>query len=158
MFRKWLFSGLMMLLAAVLVSLVIRGRQQEKKAAAAAKFVEIVKQYKPTAMLVIAPADLEIVQPPGNVLHQGPPKLELFAIRNTGKSAYSNPELDIVYLGRGEKILEKTTRKIDKVISPGQEITIEGATGDAAPEGTIRITLKIRSAEIATEAPDSTRK
>ena len=145
MFRRSLFLGLMVLLGAVLVSLVVQGRRQEKKKAAT-RVVEVVKQFKPTPTVVIAPQDLEII---------GPDNPARFAIRNHGTVSYSNPEVEAVYLGKDGRVLQNQTVKIDKVIPPGQEISIENAVSGKIPEGTKRTLLKIRSAELCTDCKKS---
>jgi len=143
MFRKSIFLGLMVLLGAVMVALVVQGRRQEQKQAAA-KVYEVVKQFKPTATRVIAPQDLEIVPSDGAAR---------FTIRNHGTVTYSNPEVEFVYLGQNGRVLQSQTVKIDKVISPGQEVTIENMGSDKIPEETRRTQLKIRSAELV--SPDT---
>lgn len=145
MFRKSLFLGLMLLLGAALVSLVVQGRRQEKKQAAT-RIVEVVKQFKPTPTRVIAPQDLEIV---------GPDNPARFAIRNHGTVTYRNSEVEFVYLGRDGRVLENRTVKIDKMIPPGQEVSVENAASDKIPEGSKRTLLKIRSAELVSPATSS---
>jgi len=145
MFRKSLFLGLTVLLGAVLVSLVIQGRRQEQKQAAT-KVFEVVKQFKPTPTRVIAPQDLEIVRPEDSVQ---------FTIRNHGTVAYSNPEVEFIYMGKDGRVLENQTVKIGKVIPPGQEVSIENAGSDKVPRETRRTLLKIRSAELISPAGSS---
>ena len=147
MFRKSLFLGLMALLGAVLVSLIVQGRRQEKKQAAT-RVVEIVKQFKPTPTIIIAPQDLEIVI-------VSPDNPARFAIRNQGAVTYSNPEVEFAYLGRDGRVLQNQTVKIDKVIPPGQEVSVENAVSGRIPEGTKRTLLKIRSAELCADCKKS---
>jgi hypothetical protein len=144
MFRKYLFSGLMLALVAVIVTLVLKGRQQEKRQAAA-RVVEILKQYKPTATRIIAPDDLELVLPGGETGSAAPSR---FSIRNRGKVTYANPEIDFVYLGKGDKPIETRTMKVEKAVPPGEEVPVGTSEPQPAPEGTRRVTVRIRSAEI----------
>ena len=138
MFRKYLFLGLMLMLGAVLISLIVQGRRQEKKQAAM-RVVEVVKQYKPTPMRIVAPHDLQAMNPNGAAP---------FAIRNNGTVMYSNPELEFEYLWKDGGVLIRQTVTIEKAIPPGQEISIENAAPESVPEGTQRTVVKVRSAEI----------
>jgi hypothetical protein len=136
MFRRSLFIGLTLMLAAVLVSLVIKGRQAEKRAAAAAaanRVVEVVKQYKPTPTRIIAPQDLEVTQPPQSPI-----------VRNLGKVAYTNPELEITF-SRDGKELSTEKQKFEKTIQPGEAVPIELAD---LPDGVKPSRIRVRSAEI----------
>ena len=135
MFRRSLFIGLTVMLAAVLVSLVIKGRQQEKKAAAAAaasRVIEVVKQYKPTPTRIIAPQDLvvETSQPP--------------VIRNTGKISYANLELEITFSRRNTEVGSEKLR-MEKTIQPGETVPIDLPD---RPDGTKPSRIRIRSAEV----------
>jgi hypothetical protein len=135
MFRRSLFIGLTVMLAAVLVSLVIKGRQQEKKnaaAAAASRVIEVVKQYKPTPTRVIAPQDL-VVEP------SQPP-----VVRNNGKIPYTNPELEITF-SKGNTEVSTEKRKIDKTIQPGETVPIDVPE---MPGGTKASRIRVRSAEV----------
>jgi hypothetical protein len=137
MFRRSLFIGLTVMLAAVLVALVIKGRQAEKRAAAAAaasRVVEVVKQYKPTPTRVIAPQDLQVVAQPSQPM----------AIRNNGKSAYNNAEVEIVFVKGGTEVSTER-RKLEKTIAPGEVVPIE--VGEM-PDGAKLSRIRIRSAEI----------
>ena len=145
MFRRSLFLGLMVLLGAVLVALVVQGRRQEKKEAST-RVVEVVKQFKPTPTIVIAPQDLEIV---------GSENPARFAIRNHGTVTYSNPEIEVEYLAGDGRVLQNETVKIEKVIPPGQEIPVENAISVKAPERTRRTLLKIHSAELSIDCKES---
>jgi hypothetical protein len=145
MFRRSLFLGLMVLLGAVLVSLVVQGRRQEKKEVAT-RVVEVVKQFKPTPTVVIAPLDLQII---------GSDNIVRFAIRNQGTMTYNNPEVEIVYLTGDGRVLKSEIVKIDKVIPPGQEIPVENAVSGKAPERTRRTLLKLHSAELCTDCKKS---
>ena len=145
MFRKSIFLGLMVLLGAALISLVVQGRRQEQKQAATRVF-EVIKRFKPTPTRVIAPQDLEIVRSDSAAR---------FAIRNHGTTTYSNPEVEFVYLGKDGRVLQNQTVKIDKVIPPGQEVSLENAGSGNVPEGTMRTLLKIRSADFVSPATSS---
>jgi hypothetical protein len=137
MFRRSLFLGLTVMLAAVLVSLVIKGRQQEKKVAAdaaASRVTEVVKQYKPTPTRVIAPHDLVVV-----VETSQPP-----VVRNIGKIPYTNPELEITF-SRGKKETSTEKLRIEKTIQPGEAIPI--GVPDL-PDGTKASRIRVRSAEV----------
>ena len=145
MFRKSLFLGLMVLLAAVLVALVVQGRRQEKKEASA-RVVEVVKQFKPTATIVIAPQDLEIV---------GSDNPVRFSIRNNGTVTYSNPEIEVEYLAGDGRVLQNEAVRIEKVIPPGQEILLENAVSGKAPGKTRHTLLRIRNAELCADCKKS---
>jgi hypothetical protein len=135
MFRKSLFIGLTVMLAAVLVSLAIKGRQQEKKnaaAAAASRVIEVVKQYKPTAMRVIAPQDL-VVEP------SQPP-----VVRNTGKVPYANPEVEFTF-SKGNTEVSTEKRKIDRTIQPGETLPLDVPD---RPAETTALRIRVRSAEV----------
>jgi hypothetical protein len=135
MFRRSLFIGLTVMLAAVLVSLVIKGRQQEKRAAAtaaASRVTEVVKQYKPTPTRVIAPQELVVET-------SSPP-----VVRNTGKIPYTNPELEITF-SRGNTEVSTERRKIEKTIQPGEAIPIDMPN---LPGGTKASRIRVRSAEV----------
>lgn len=135
----------MVLLGAVLVSLVVQGRRQEKKEAST-RVVEVVKQFKPTPTIVIAPQDLEII---------GSDNPARFAILNHGTVTYSNPEVEVAYLAGDGRVLQNEIVKIDKVIPPGQEIPVENAVSGKVPERTRRTLLKIHSAELCTDCKKS---
>jgi len=157
MFRKTLFWGLTLMLVAVLVSLVIRSRREEKKQAPAV--VEVVQESKPTATRVLSPLELVIVEAKmelAGVDGKPPTKDQSTAtahhqvvVRNDGPAGYSNVQLKLTYLGRGEKILESKTYVVAKPIPPGQTVSLGDISIEGVPAAATHCTARILYADLA---------
>jgi hypothetical protein len=162
MLRKYLFSGLMILLCAVLVSLVIRGRRQEKKLAAQ-RVTEVVKEYKTTGTRIIAPADLIVIT--GKTAAEN---ASIFpasvSIRNAGQTGYKNPAIEVSLIGANNKILFSESMPVEASIAPGQEISVNPASLETIQEKLNAAQLdasrikasfrfRVRSAELVKSSP-----
>jgi len=158
MFRKSLFVGLTLMLAAVLVYLVIQGRRQEKQQQATLRPVEIVQESTPSLTRVIGPDDLEIVDlktefgPSGE---QADPSstttlsaVHRLTIRSNSKIAYHSLGLKLSYFGRGDKLLETRTVPAAEIVQPGQARALGEIREDKIPAGTLKCRAAIAYADL----------
>jgi hypothetical protein len=156
MFRRSLFLGLTVLLAAVLITLVIKGRRQEINQAKASRIVEVVKEFKPSATRVMAPPDLGVIW---RVEGQGgASQPESCVIRNHGTTAYANPDLQVALIASDGRVLAQQTMRIDAAIQPGQEVIVQPSVIDPALKAVrtqlagktvAKPAVRIRSAELS---------
>jgi len=161
MFRKSLFLGLTMMLAAVLVYLVIEGRRREKQQSTV-RPVEVVRESTPSRTRVIGPGDLEIVESKTELATSGaqigqpvskssPAAITAthrITIRSNARIAYRNLALKFSYLGRGEKVLETRTVPVAEFIQPGQARALAEIKEESLPAGTLKCLATIAYADI----------
>ena len=158
MFRKSLFLGLTMMLAAVLAYLVIQGRRQEKQQQTTSRPVEIVRESPPSLTRVIAPADIGIIESkmelgaPGARARQlapaGVTATHHFVVGNNGRSAYHSFVLKLFYIGHQEEVLETRMVPVAEVLQPGQARSIAEIKVENVPAGATKCTAKIASADL----------
>ncbi len=158
MFRRSLFLGLTLMLAAVLVFLVIQGRRQEKLRQSTPRTVEVLRQSTPSLTRVIAPDDLDIVESKMELGASGTAKnqtqsggvtaIHRVVIRNNGRTAYHSLALQISYLGRGNKMIESRTVPAAELLQPGQARSIVDLKVENVPAGTLKCEVKIAYAEL----------
>jgi hypothetical protein len=135
MFRRSLFLGLTVMLAAVLGYLMWQGRNEEKKVVSP-RPKEIIREWKPTAIRAIAPLDIRVVTcrvrlgpTESSVSHRRAARTDAthdLEIRNAGASEYQNVVLRISYLGKGNRILESRNQLISQPLPPASNISVEG--------------------------------
>jgi hypothetical protein len=158
MFRKSLFLGLTMMLAAALVYLVIQGRRQEKQRQTTSRPVEIVRESPPSLTRVIAPDDIGIIE---SKMELGSPGAQAgpagsagvtathhFVIRNNGRTAYHSFVLKLSYIGHQEKVLETRMVPVAEMLQPGQVRSIAEIKVENVPAGATRCIAKIASADL----------
>ena len=158
MFRKSLFWGLTLMLAAVLLVLVVKGRKAEKLQQAASRPVEVVRTSPPSLTRVIAPDDVEIVESkmdletpelqPGQEAASGRTARHHLVIRDVGSIAYHNFGLKVVYVGRENRVLETKTVPVAELLQPGQARSISEVKVENVPSGTLKCDVKIAYADI----------
>jgi hypothetical protein len=152
MFRRMLFWGLTIMLAAVIVSLIVRSRGEEKRQAAAA--AEIVREFKPTATRVILPEDLSVVESRMELLpaaakgQSGLVAHHHVAVRNDGPMAYAGIRLEFTYLDRGSRILESKTCTVTKPIPPRQTVSLGDVQIEGVAAGAVSCRTKILYADL----------
>jgi hypothetical protein len=146
MFRKALFGGLTLMLAAVLVWLIIKGRQEEARQAAAPK--EIFKTAKSSATRVVAPNDLDAIDPSGSGRTPKAGTLGQVTIRNRGNSTYHNVMLKVSYLDGAGNVLDTKNRLVLDTIEPGQDFAVGEISAENAPKGTSRCSVSILYSEL----------
>ncbi len=135
MIRKSLFLGLTLVLIAALAALMIQGRRMEKEQPP--RQMEIVQQSKPTAIRVLEPQDMKIVQ--SKIQWEGDPQKPRTArheieIRNNGPVSYSGIQLRVTYLSGDGKALATRERYVAKDIPPGEVLRTDDITfGDLPP-------------------------
>ena len=152
MFRKALFGGLTVMLAAVLIRLIIQGRRQETRLAAATG--EIVKAARSSSTRVIAPKDLVVSlnQPPEG---SGQPVRSFgkVTIRNESNRTYRNVMLRLSFAGTDGKILGTRNHLVTDIIGPAQIFAAGEISPDGAPGGAARCEARILYSEFL--PPDS---
>ena len=158
MFRKSLFLGLTMMLAAVLVYLVIQGRRQEKQEQTTSRPVEIVRESPPSLTRVIAPDDIGIIESkmelgsPGAkavpAVSVGVTATHQFVVRNNGRTAYHSFVLKLSYVGQREKVLQTRMVPVAEGLKPGQERSITDIKVENVPAGASRCMAHIASADL----------
>ena len=158
MFRRSLFLGLTLMLAAVLVYLVVQGRRREKLQQTIPRVVEVVRESTPSLTRVIAPDDIDIVES-GMELETGAAKANprglsevtathTIVIRDTGRAAYHSLGLQISYIGRANKVLSTRIVPAAELLEPGQARSIEGLKVEHVPAETIKCKVRIAFAEL----------
>jgi hypothetical protein len=155
MFRKSLFLGLTMMLAAVLVYLVIQGRRQEKQQRTTSRPIEIVRESPPSLTRVIAPDDIGIIEskmelgsPGAQAGLAGVTATHHFVVGNNGRTAYHSFVLKLFYIGHGEKVLETRMVPVAEMLQPGQAHSIAEIKVENVPAGATRCMAKIASADL----------
>jgi hypothetical protein len=158
MFRKSLFLGLTMMLAAALVYLVIQGRRQEKRRRTTSRPVEIVRESPPSLTRVIAPDDIGIIESKmelgapgawaGQVAPAGVTATHHFVVGNNGRTAYHSFMLKLSYIGHQEKVLETRMLPVAEMLQPGQVRSIGEIKVDNVPAGAVKCIAKIASADL----------
>jgi hypothetical protein len=160
MSRKYLFWGLLVMLLAVLVYMIMQSREMEKQQAAAA--IGVVKSAQSTPTRAYSPQDLEIVDAAMDLSPAAPGAQEgrshaathELTIRNNGKVPYENILLDITYRGGdGKTLYTKTYMVADKIVVPGQSVSLSGIRIEGVPGGVKQSSIRIVYAEIAGSAP-----
>ena len=153
MIRKSLFWGLTLVLAAALISLVIRSRRLEKEQAQ--QMVEVVRESTPTLTRVFAPQDLQVTQAmmqlenePGNQPKAGAARHQI-EIRNNGTMSYSDIQLKFDYVGRDGKKLSSRTWLIQQKILPGTTLRVPEIVMRDIPASTADSKISITSADLA---------
>ena len=158
MFRRSLFLGLTVMLAAVLVYLVIQGRRQEKVQQTTSRPVEIVRESTPSLTRVLSPEDLDIVESKMELAAASPQAdpakpaavtaTHQFVLRNNGLAAYHGVGLKLSYLGRGNRVLETRTVPAAELLQPGQARALSELKVEHVPSGTVRCEAKIAYADL----------
>ncbi len=153
MIRKSLFWGLTLVLAAALISLVIRSRRLEKEQAQ--QMVEVVRESKPTPTRVFAPQDLQITQArmqledeSGNQPKGRAARHEI-EIRNSGKVPYFDIRLRFDYLSGNGKQVGTKTWVIRQKILPGATLNLPEILMTDVPGSTADFKVAITSADLA---------
>jgi hypothetical protein len=156
MIRKWLFLGLTLMLAAVVITLLIKGRQEEKnKQEAALHPVEVVRVSKPSLTRIIGPKEIVVSEQsldmsPAATSSGESSRMQYrhkLVLRNTGRLACRNLRIRIVYYGRGEKVLETTTKEMADTLPPGEQRSLEFVVEDL-PKGAIKADARVLSADL----------
>lgn len=164
MFRKSLFLGLTLMLAAVLAYLVIEGRRQEKRRQEVPKTVEIVRDSPPSLTRVIAPDDLEIVESRMEISEAAEGKgsapagsltaIHTFSIRHKGSTRYHSLALKIAYLNSdGSQIITRVV-PVSEAPAPGETRSIAGVKSEGIPVGAVKCEARIAYADLES-APTS---
>ncbi len=166
MFRKSLFWGLTLMLAAVLVVLVVKGRKAERMQQAASRPVEVVRTSPPSLTRVISPNDLQIVeskmdleapeaQPGQDAPSPGRTARHHLVIRDDGAISYRSFGLKVAYIGRENKVIETRTVPVPELLQPGQARSISEVKVENVPSGTVKCEVKVAYADIepTTEKP-----
>ncbi len=166
MFRKSLFFGLTLMLAAVLVYLVIQGRHRERLRQTNAQPVEVIRNSPPSLTRVIAPSDLEIVESKmelgtvaskqGQGAQPRPTASHRIVIRDDGSAAYHSFALKITYFGRSNKVLESRTVPVAEVLQPGQARSVSEVKVEDVPADTVRCEVTVAYADLE-PAPDKSK-
>jgi hypothetical protein len=154
-FRRYLFWGLTLMLAAVLASLVLQSRRREA-ARAKGSPPEIVRVAPATPTRIVRPADLELAEPRLELAAaaQGVRVAEYtVAVLNKGTVAYRDPMLELTCSDRAGRIVESRRHKLDGVIPPGKAFAAERVREESLPAGVARCTLAVLWAEIDHAAP-----
>lgn len=158
MFRKSLFFGLTLMLAAVLVYLVIQGRRREKLQQSTPRPVEVIRSSPPSLTRVIAPDDLHIVESkmeletpssqPGQESPQVHSARHHIVIRNDGSVAYHSIALRITYVGRANRILDTKTVPVADLLQPGQARSLADVEVENVPAGALKCEVAIAYADL----------
>jgi hypothetical protein len=158
MFRRSLFLGLTLMLAAVLVYLVIQGKRQEKVKQSTPHPVEIVRESTPSLTRVLSPEGLAIVESKMELVAGNPQAdpaepagitaTHRFLLRNSGRAAYHSVGLKLTYFGRGNKVLETRIVPAVEPMQPGQERSISELKVEHVPSGSVRCEAKIAYADL----------
>lgn len=155
MFRKYLFVGLLIMLATIVVWMILQTRQQEKLAAAAA--AGMVKSVQTTPTRVFSPDDLEIVEsamevsPAGGGQAAGPAMsaVHRIRVRNAGSTTYVRLMLEFAYLGNGGiELVTKRHLSGSIRLAPGQELALGPIGVDGIPRATVGCRPRIIWAEM----------
>jgi hypothetical protein len=153
MIRRSLFWGLTLVLAAALVSLIVRGRRLEKEQAQ--QMVEVVRESKATPTRVFAPQDLQIVQArmqlekdPGGKGRIRTAQHEI-EIRNNGSVPYSDIQLEFDYVSHTGKELATRMHLIPQRILPGATLSTTDILVTEIPASTADSKAVIISANLA---------
>lgn len=135
--RKYLFYGLTIVLASVFIFLAIQGHRVEKERMQQGS--EIVQQYTPTPIRVLAPSDLEIpaatmIREAGNdnTGQQGAVRHRI-EIQNSGLVSYCEIQLNLDYLDAGARVLVSMHHTIKERIPPGNTILSIDIPADKIP-------------------------
>jgi hypothetical protein len=145
MIRKSLFSGLTLVLAVALVTLIIRGRKLEKQRAV--QSVEVVQQSRPTATRVLMPRDLEVLNPTMQ-MESGHSALHGLEIRNSGRVPYNRIQLRFAYLDRDRRTVATKTHSVERVIASGASIKLTDISIEKFPSSAALIQVSIVYADI----------
>ena len=150
-FRRYLFWGLTLLLAAVLASLVMQSRRREARRAKGSP--EIVRVAPATPTRLVRPADLEIVDPRVEVTAAARAAEYTVAVLNKGTVSYRDLMLELTCSDRAGRVVESRRHKLDGVMLPGKGLAAERVREEALPAGAARCTLAVLWAEIDRAAP-----
>jgi hypothetical protein len=158
MFRKSLFLGLTMLLAAVLVYLVIQGRRHEKTRQTTPHPVEFVRESTPSFTRVISPDDLIVTESkmdlaPSEVRPEDHGQRRLTArhrviLRNSSRTPYHGFGLKFSYYGKGNRLLESRLVSSNEVMQAGQARSIGEVKMENLPVQTLKCEAKIAYADL----------
>jgi hypothetical protein len=158
MFRKSLFLGLTIMLAAALAYLVIQGRRQQKVRQTTPHPMEIVRESTPSLTRVLAPDDLEVLEAkmelaPSDSSPDQSRRTDLTArhqlvIRNSGRTAYHDFGLKLSYFGKGNKLLETRLVPANEIVRPGQARSIGEVKVENLPAQTLKCEAKIAYADL----------
>jgi hypothetical protein len=152
MFRKSIFSGLMVLLGASLVWMIISGRRREKQQQQVPHPVEIIQNSKPTATRIYAPPDLQIISirmipaaPGSNTSASAEHSVE---IRNAGSMTYGNTLLMVTYFGKNGKTVEKRDYQLKEPVPPGKTLTYQSIQISPLPNEAVKCSGRIIYADL----------
>jgi hypothetical protein len=152
MIRKSFFWGLTIVLMVALISLIARSRRLEKQQTG--KSEEVIQESKPTPTRVLAPQDLEIVQPllrlekESDSKNQSQTAWHEMEIHNKGKVSYNNILLAMNYVDRSGKLLATKTHYIEKSIRPRAAIKLDNIRIMGIPVHTASCRVEITCADI----------
>ncbi len=138
MFRRSIFLGLLVLLGAVLVYMVLSARREEKRTSSPP--AEIVRQSKPSATRVLAPADLRVtdlsieILPASNGSTPEVAARHSVTVRNEGTRHYSGFMLRFDYSTASGRGVETRSHHVSQDLQPGgvvrlQDLLMEGLPG-----------------------------
>jgi hypothetical protein len=152
--RKYLFYGITLILASAFILLTIQGRRIEEKRKR--QGTEIVQNFKPIPIRVLAPQDLEITTAsmalePGDETRQSHAARHRIEIRNTGTVSYGEIQLSLDYMDAGGGVLESIPYNINKPISPGNAFLLSDLLMENIPAETADCRLSITYADIEQE-------
>lgn len=155
MFRRSIFLGLMVLLGSVLVYMVLSARKAEKRAVSPP--AEIVRQSKPSATRVLAPADLRVVDSSMEILPPSSgsgavPEIavrQYVTVRNEGKSHYSGFMLQFDYSTASGRPAETRTHRVSQDLPPGEAATLRDLLMEGLPGRVKHCSISVAWADLA---------
>jgi hypothetical protein len=143
--RKYLFYGLTLVLISVFVFLAVQGRKMEKEKLQ--QGAEIVQNYTPTPIRVLAPGDLEILSA-SMPLKQGVGRREI-EIRNSGNVSYGEIQLILACFNAAGKMILEKPENIKRNIPPGNTVLVLDISMNGMPAGATDCRPRIVYADIA---------
>lgn len=150
-FRRYLFWGLTLMLAAVLASLVMQSRRRETARAKGSP--EIVRVAPATPTRLVRPADLELVDPRVELAAGARVAEYTAAVLNKGTVPYRDPMLELTCTDRAGRVVESRRHKLDGVMLPGKALAAERVREESLPAAAARCTVAVLWAEIDHAAP-----